>query len=131
MAPQILGHKSYYAVLMIHGNLKRRLSYIVKRYLVFKEKRDKSHLGMMHEILIRTLKMFWIESRRFFIILNQNYDFYGWKKRSTELVYRDLLEGSKADKVSFLETFINFDEISNFIELGSNSVPILFGLARK
>jgi hypothetical protein len=116
---------------MIHGNLKRRLSYIVKRYLVFKEKRDKSHLGMMHEILIRTLKMFWIESRRFFIILNQNYDFYGWKKRSTELVYRDLLEGSKADKVSFLETFINFDEISNFIELGSNSVPILFGLARK
>jgi hypothetical protein len=112
-------------------SFKLRIKRTKYRYFEFKTKSSKSHIGMIEEILYRIGVIFWQRLRRFSLFLNQNQDLYGWKKRPLEIVYEDLVNGSTEERVHYLESIINFDEISSFLELGSNSGPILFGLARK
>ena len=85
----------------------------------------------MRRIFLRVMQNAWDKVRRYFLLVNPSYDFYGWKTRSLETAGVDLFSVTAKIKSSYLQTQVDFSVISSFLELGSNSGIQLFELARK
>lgn len=85
----------------------------------------------MLRIFQRIVQNVWDKIRRYFLLVNPSYDFYGWKTRSLETARVDLLSVTAKVKNSYFQTQVDFSVSGNFLELGSNSGIQLFELARK
>lgn len=103
----------------------------ISRALFYKEKNLLSSLDLVHHIFRRIGRIVWDKVRRFFLLVNPSYDFYGWHTRSLEQVREDLLSITAESKNRYMQTQVDFSAISSFLELGCNSGIQLFGLARK
>jgi len=102
----------------------------ITRIISFKEKKSLTLYSLFLEIISRMFRIIWDKSRRYFLIVNPRYDYYGWRSRSDSLIENDFL-ASAATKSAFVEDQVDLGNASSFLELGCNSGVNLFELARK
>lgn len=102
----------------------------MKRIIAYRKKNSLSLKSLFLEIFRRSSRFIWDKFRRYFLIVNPSYDFYGWRRRSIALVSNDFL-GSADTKSAYIEVWIDFKNISSFLELGCNSGVQLFELAKR
>ena len=104
---------------------------IKQRLSKYKRENELTNLGLGLAVFSKINSLARFRIRRFRIILQPNYDFYGWKSRSRLQAEEDLYHASADNKNRYMQTQIDFNQVSNFLELGSNSGIQIFELARK
>lgn len=103
---------------------------IIFRLRKYKNEKSLSNLQLFVAIAARLLSVISYHIRRYRLIFDPKYDFYGWKSRSRNQAEEDLFHESALKKNEYMRVQINFDQISSFLELGSNSGIQIFELAK-
>ena len=116
---------------MIHQDFARMCNRNIQRAISYKKRNSLSNLELMHQLFQRVGRIVWDKVRRYFLLVNPSYDFYGWHGRSLKLVEEDYLSITAESKNRYMQSQLDFSAISSFLELGSNSGIQLFELARK
>jgi len=116
---------------MIHDDFARWWINKMSRTLFYKKRNGLGSLVLVRHIFQRIGRIVWDKVRRFFLLVNPSYDWYGWHTRSLEQVREDLFSVTAESKNRYIQTQVDFSVISSFLELGCNSGIQLFGLARK
>ena len=75
---------------MLPHNFGRRWNEKALRVLNYKKKNSLSSLELMRRIFLRVMQNAWDKVRRYFLLVNPSYDFYGWKTRALETAGVDL-----------------------------------------
>jgi hypothetical protein len=114
--------------------LKRPLFSSIKaqiyRFTKYKQENELTRRELWKLILLKSISILSFRIRRYRVIIQPNYDFYGWKLRSIVQGVEDLYHESATRKNLYVQTQIDFSKVSTFLELGSNSGIQLLELAR-
>lgn len=102
----------------------------ITRIISYKEKKSLTLYSLFLEIIGRIFRIIWDKFRRYFLIVNPSYDYFGWRSRSNSLVKNDFL-ASADTKSAYVQEQVDLSDTSSFLELGCNSGVNLFELARK
>lgn len=103
----------------------------LKRIIAYKEKKSLTLYNLFLQIIGRMFRVIWNWFRRYFLIVNPNYDFFGWRSRSLGLVKIDFYSANAETKSAYVQEKVDLSNTSSFLELGCNSGAHLFELARE
>jgi hypothetical protein len=104
---------------------------IKQRLDKYKRENDLTNKGLCLAVFSKFSSIVRFRICRFRIIFQPSYDFYGWKSRTRLQAEEDLYHASAGKKNRYMQTQIDFSQMSTFLELGSNSGIQLLELARK
>ena len=106
----------------------KELKYRISQY---KQENGLTKVELFKLILLKLISKLSFGIRRYRVMFQPNYDFYGWKLRSRLQAEEDLHHESANRKNLYMQTQIDFSKVSTFLELVSNSGIQIFELARK
>lgn len=75
----------------------------LKRIIAYKEKKSLTLYNLFLQIIGRMFRVIWNWFRRYFLIVNPNYDFFGWRSRSLGLVKIDFYSANAETKSAYVQ----------------------------
>jgi len=111
-------------------SISAKLKELIFRLQKYKSEKSLSYVQLFMAIVVRVASITSYYIRRYRLIFDSDYDFYGWKSRSRLQAEADLFHASAEKKNRYMQEQIDFEQISTFLELGSNSGIQIFELAK-
>ena len=111
-------------------SISTQLEELIFRLRKYKSEKSLSYVQLIMAIIVRVASVTSYYIRRYRLIFDSDYDFYGWKSRSRLQAEEDLFHASAEKKNGYMQEQIDFKHTSTFLELGSNSGIQIFELAK-